>query len=182
MADGEFFWIYLIFFAIPLARIIPRLIRKWQNKDKSSTQKQFNQNLQKWEQKSSGRGNFFEKIKSFETTESFEKPKSSDTPESFEKPKSSDTPESFEKPKSSDTPESFEKPIVKDMKVLGEINKGVKDFNQIQKNVNISNEELEEILKNFEDEGLMRVIKKEGVIGGKIELHPTEKGFRKFNK
>ena len=158
MADGEFFWIYLIFFAIPLARIIPRLIRKWQNKDKSSTQKQFNQNLQKWEQKSSGRGNFFEKIKSFETTES------------------------FEKPKSSDTPESFEKPIVKDMKVLGEINKGVKDFNQIQKNVNISNEELEEILKNFEDEGLMRVIKKEGVIGGKIELHPTEKGFRKFNK
>ena len=170
MADGEFFWIYLIFFAIPLARIIPRLIRKWQNKDKSSTQKQFNQNLQKWEQKSSGRGNFFEKIKSFETTESFEKPKSSDTPESFEKPKSSDT------------PESFEKPIVKDMKVLGEINKGVKDFNQIQKNVNISNEELEEILKNFEDEGLMRVIKKEGVIGGKIELHPTEKGFRKFNK
>ena len=158
MADGEFFWIYLIFFAIPLARIIPRLIRKWQNKDKSSTQKQFNQNLQKWEQKSSGRGNFFEKIKSFETTES------------------------FEKPKSSDTPESFEKPIVKDMKVLGEINKGVKDFNQIQKNVNISNKELEEILKNFEDEGLMRVIKKEGVIGGKIELHPTEKGFRKFNK
>ena len=158
MADGEFFWIYLIFFAIPLARIIPRLIRKWQNKDKSSTQKQFNQNLQKWEQKSSERQDSFEKIKSFETTES------------------------FEKPKSSDIPESFEKPIMKDMKVLGEINRGVKDFNQIQKNVNISNEELEEILKNFEDEGLMRVIKKEGVIGGKIELHPTEKGFRKFNK
>jgi len=158
MAEGEFIWIYLIFFAIPLARIIPRLIRKWQNKDKSSTQKQFNQNLQKWEQKSSGRRDSFEKIKSFVTTES------------------------FEKPKSSDIPESFEKPIVKDMKVLGEINKGVKDFNQIQKNVNISNKELEEILKNFEDEGLMRVIKKEGVIGGKIELHPTEKGFRKFNK
>ena len=158
MVEGDFIWIYLIFFAIPLARIIPRLIRKWQNKDKSSTQKQFNQNLQKWEQKSSGMGDSFEKIKSFVTTES------------------------FEKPKSSDIPKSFEKPIVKDMKVLGEINKGVKDFNQIQKNVNISNKELEEILKNFEDEGLMRVIKKEGVIGGKIELHPTEKGFRKFNK
>ena len=170
MVEGDFIWIYLIFFAIPLARIIPRLIRKWQNKDKSSTQKQFNQNLQKWEQKSSGMGDSFEKIKSFVTTESFEKPKSSDIPKSFEKPKSSDI------------PKSFEKPIVKDMKVLGEINKGVKDFNQIQKNVNISNKELEEILKNFEDEGLMRVIKKEGVIGGKIELHPTEKGFRKFNK
>jgi hypothetical protein len=158
MADGEFFWIYLIFFAIPLARIIPRLIRKWQNKDKSSTQKQFNQNLQKWEQKSSERQDSFEKIKSFETTES------------------------FEKPKSSDIPESFEKPIMKDMKVLGEINRGVKDFNQIQKNVNINNKELEKILKNFEDEGLMRVIKKEGIMGGKVELHPTEKGFRKFNK
>ena len=158
MAEGDFIWIYLIFFAIPLARIIPRLIRKWQNKDKSSTQKQFNQNLQKWEQKSSGRQDSFEKIKSFVTTES------------------------FEKPKSSDIPKSFEKPIVKDMKVLGEINKGVKDFNQIQKNVNINNKELEKILKNFEDEGLMRVIKKEGIMGGKVELHPTEKGFRKFNK
>ena len=158
MAEGEFIWIYLIFFAIPLARIIPRLIRKWQNKDKSSTQKQFNQNLQKWEQKSTGRQDPFEKIKSFVTTES------------------------FEKPKSSDIAESFEKPIVKDMKVLGEINKGVKDFNQIQKNVNINNKELEKILKNFEDEGLMRVIKKEGIMGGKVELHPTEKGFRKFNK
>jgi len=170
MAEGEFIWIYLIFFAIPLARIIPRLIRKWQNKDKSSTQKQFNQNLQKWEQKSTGRQDPFEKIKSFVTTESFEKPKSSDIAESFEKPKSSDI------------AESFEKPIVKDMKVLGEINKGVKDFNQIQKNVNINNKELEKILKNFEDEGLMRVIKKEGIMGGKVELHPTEKGFRKFNK
>ena len=170
MVEGDFIWIYLIFFAIPLARIIQRLIRKWQNKDKSSTQKQFNQNLQKWEQKSSGMGDSFEKIKSFVTTESFEKPKSSDIPKSFEKPKSSDI------------PKSFEKPIVKDMKVLGEINKGVKDFNQIQKNVNINNKELEKILKNFEDEGLMRVIKKEGIMGGKVELHPTEKGFRKFNK
>jgi len=114
--------------------------------------------LQKWEQKSSERQDSFEKIKSFETTES------------------------FEKPKSSDIPESFEKPIMKDMKVLGEINRGVKDFNQIQKNVNINNKELEKILKNFEDEGLMRVIKKEGIMGGKVELHPTEKGFRKFNK
>ncbi len=76
----------------------------------------------------------------------------------------------------------MENPIGKDKQVLGEINKGIKDFNQIQKNVNISNKELEKILKNFEDEGLMRVIKKEGIMGGKIELHPTEKGFRKFNK
>lgn len=29
MAEDGFIWIYLIFFLIPLARIIPRLIKKW---------------------------------------------------------------------------------------------------------------------------------------------------------
>jgi len=29
MAEDSFVWIYLIFFLIPLARIIPRLIKKW---------------------------------------------------------------------------------------------------------------------------------------------------------
>ena len=152
MADGDFFWIYLIFFAIPLARIIPRVIRKWQNKDKFTPQTQHNQDFQKPLQERNERRDTFENVKSFDSQESFE------------------------------TSEPFEKPMEKDMQILGEINKGIKDFNEIQKNVKINNNELEKILKDFEDEGLMRVIKKDGVMGSKIELHPTEKGYRKFNK
>jgi len=152
MANGDFFWIYLIFFAIPLARIIPRVIRKWQNKDKFTPQTQHNQDFQKPLKERNERRDTFENVKSFDSQESFE------------------------------TSEPFEEPMEKDMQVLGEINKGIKDFNEIQKNVKINNNELEKILKNFEDEGLMRVIKKDGVMGSKIELHPTEKGYRKFNK
>ncbi|HJL67872.1 MAG TPA: hypothetical protein QGI48_04315, partial [Nitrosopumilus sp.] len=96
MANGDFFWIYLIFFAIPLARIIPRVIRKWQNKDKFTPQAQHNQDFQKPLQERNERRDTFENIKSFDSQESFE------------------------------TSEPFEEPMEKDMQVLGEINKGIK--------------------------------------------------------
>lgn len=32
MAENGFIWIYLIFFLIPLAKLLPRLIKKWKNK------------------------------------------------------------------------------------------------------------------------------------------------------
>lgn len=147
MAEDGFFWIYLVFFMIPLARIIPRLVRKWQNKGKFSTKTPNFQNI-------SQEG--FEKMSNVENLKTFEKTASFETP--------------------------LKKPLEKDMEVLDEINNGTKDFDQIQKNCKINNKELEKILKKFEDDGLMRVIKKEGVRGSKIELHPTEKGFKKFNE
>ena len=54
------------------------------------------------------------------------------------------------------------KPQSLDMLVLGELNRGVKNFNSIQK------------------QELMKVVHKQGVFGPKIELIPTEKGFKKF--
>ena len=66
------------------------------------------------------------------------------------------------------------------MKVLGELNKGVKDFSKIQKNLNIHNQELEKILKDLEDKKLMKVVKKSGLVGVKVELYPTDKGFKKY--
>ena len=116
MTTHDFSWFYLIFFLIPLARIVPRLIRKWRNKDNLMGENQFNQNFQKTEQ----------------------------IPDSFEKPKSFETSQSFEKPK------SFEKPLELDMQVLSEINNGVRDFNQIQKNIGIDNKDLENILTDLE--------------------------------
>ena len=150
MAEGDFIWIYLVFFMIPLARVIPRLIRKWQNKNNPVSENQYKQNFQRPEQKQPQ----FERPKTFERSESFERE------------------HSFEK--------SDEKPLNQKMMVLGEINRGVKDFNQIQKITNIDNQKLENILKGFEDDGLMRVVKKDGIMGSKIEMHPTEKGYKKF--
>lgn len=146
MTTHDFSWFYLIFFLIPLARIVPRLIRKWRNKDNLMGENQFNQNFQKTEQ----------------------------MPDSFEKPKSFETSQSFEKTK------SFEKPLELDMQVLSEINNGVRDFNQIQKNIGIDNKDLENILTDLEKKGLMKVVKKSGLMGNKVEIHPTEKGFKKF--
>jgi hypothetical protein len=150
MAESDFIWIYLVFFMIPLARVIPRLIRKWQNKNNPVSENQYNQDFQRPEQKQPQ----FERPKTFERSGSFERE------------------HSFEK--------SDEKPLDQKMMVLGEINRGVKDFNQIQKITNIDNQKLENILKGFEDDGLMRVVKKDGIMGSKIEMHPTEKGYKKF--
>ncbi len=128
MVEEGFSWIYLIFFLIPLARIIPRLVRKWQKKNGTFTENQFSQSDPRIEQRQ----------------------------------------------------ESFEKPQNKENQVLGELNKGTKDFNKIQKNLGINNQELENILKDLEDQGLMKVIKKSGPFGIKVQLVPTEKGFKKY--
>jgi hypothetical protein len=144
MAVDDFQWIYLIFFLIPLARILPRVIRKWRNK--GMEENQFNQNFQKTEQ----------------------------IPNSFETPKSFERSQSFEKPRSPD------KSLELDMQVLAEINNGVRDFNQIQKNIGMDNQELEKILTDLENKGLMKIVKKSGLMGSKVEIHPTENGFKKF--
>ncbi len=128
MVEEGFSWIYLIFFLIPLARIIPRLVRRWQKKNATFTENQFSQSDPRIERRQ----------------------------------------------------ESFEKPQNKEMQVLGELNKGTKDFNKIQKNLGINNQELENILKDLENQGLMKVIKKSGPFGIKVQLVPTEKGFKKY--
>ena len=128
MVEEGFSWFYLIFFLIPLARIIPRLVRKWRK----------------------GKGTFNEN--QFSPTDTGIENRS----------------------------ESFERPQNKEMRVLGELNKGVKDFNKIQKNLGISNQELENILKDLEDQGLMKVVKKSGLAGNKVELYPTDKGFKRY--
>lgn len=127
MADDGFAWIYLIFFLVPLARIIPRVIRGWQKRDSTANYK-FSQNDFEMQQKT----------------------------------------------------DYTKEPQTKEMRVLRELNMQVKDFNKIQRNLGIDYQELESILKNFEEQGLMKVIEKTGIFGKKIELHPTEKGYKKY--
>ncbi len=126
MADEGFAWIYLIFFLVPLARILPRIVRKWRNKAHVENQNYANN------------------------------------------------------PKVEQRQESFQRPQNTEMKVLGEINRGIKNFSNIQKNLALSNQELESILKNLEKQELMKVVKKGSFFGIKVELRSTEKGQKRY--
>ncbi len=61
-----------------------------------------------------------------------------------------------------------------DVKVINELNRGPTTFEKIQKNTGIDSKELDSILGNLEKRGLMKVVRKQGLFGTKIELHPTK--------
>ena len=67
-----------------------------------------------------------------------------------------------------------------DMRVLGELNRGVKSFGAIKRNTKLSSEQLDSILSDLEGRGLMRVQEKKGPFGIKVELLPTDKGLKEF--
>ncbi|MCA9827402.1 MAG: hypothetical protein KC444_03290 [Nitrosopumilus sp.] len=68
----------------------------------------------------------------------------------------------------------------KNMLVLGELNRGSKTFENIQKNTGLDNKELDIILEDLENNGMLKVEQKQGFFGPKIELHPTDKGFKEY--
>ena len=72
------------------------------------------------------------------------------------------------------------KPQTKDMIVLGELNRGAKTFEKIQKNTGLDVKELDSILGDLEEKGLLKVIQKQGLFGPKTELYPTDKGFSEY--
>ena len=135
----HFYWIWAIFFIIPLVSIIRRYLRKrnMQNFGKSSEQyhqMQFKTNLSEIE---TPRRNFLE-------------------------------------------PEPESKPETKDMQVLGELNRGVKNFENIQKITGFKHDELSSILEDLEKRGLMKVEEKSGLFGPKVELYLTDMGFKEY--
>lgn len=75
---------------------------------------------------------------------------------------------------------NFAKPETKSMQVLGEINRGAKTFENIQKNTGLDIKELDSILQNLERDGMLRVEQKQGLLGLKIELYATDKGFKEY--
>ncbi len=82
---------------------------------------------------------------------------------------------------SKEQPSAETKPESKDMLVLGEINRGVKTFGNIQQRTGFNTDELNSILESLEKKGLLRIQEKKGAFGMKIELIPTEKGYKEFN-
>ena len=144
--DPSFSWIYLIFFlAIPLARIIPRIIarRRMTNPDE-----RFQNNFEYRQEK---------------------------IPETRQEK----IPETRQE-KIPETRQENPKPKTKNMLVLGELNNGTRTFEKVQKNTGLDVEELNKILENLEKQGLLKVQQKQGLFGLKVELYPTEKGFKEY--
>jgi len=70
----------------------------------------------------------------------------------------------------------------KETSVLGIINHGNSKFGKISREARVEPKELELILQRLEDSGWIRVEKKKGWIGEKIEIKSTEEGIREFER
>ncbi len=73
------------------------------------------------------------------------------------------------------------KPESKEMMVLGQINRGYKTFGEIMKTTGLNSEEINSILDDLEKRGLMRIEQKKGLVGIKVELLPTKKGYSEYD-
>ncbi len=78
---------------------------------------------------------------------------------------------------SSSSPEFFKKEIL----VLWVLIRGSKTFGDIQKNTGMHSSELDKILENLEKNAMLQVQQKKELLGIKIELSPTEKGFKAYS-
>ena len=70
----------------------------------------------------------------------------------------------------------------KEIIVLGAIKHGIKKFERIQKITQIEDKELNLILEQLENKGLIQVEEKKGLLGKKIEINVTDKGSNEVDE
>ena len=70
----------------------------------------------------------------------------------------------------------------KETVVLGVINRGITKFDKISRESNVEPKDLELILRKLENSKLIKVNEKKGWLGTKIEIEPTENGYREFER
>lgn len=68
-----------------------------------------------------------------------------------------------------------------DKRVLGQMSLGISDYARIRDRLGMDEEELDKILADLEKGGLMRVERKSGLLGQKVELRITEEGMRRYH-
>ena len=68
----------------------------------------------------------------------------------------------------------------KETVVLGLISRGISKFDKISRESNVEPKDLESILQKLENSGLIKVDEKKSWMGTKIEINPTEKGYKEF--
>ena len=151
----DYSWIFLlIFLIIPLARILPRILKRTGFKENLSARLE------------SPRENFF---------------KESDSANNFEEiPSREELPSREESPP---TEEEFStKDWSKEKIVLGLLMTSISKFEDLQKRGNLSTNNLDRILQNLEKKGFMTPVEKSGPFGTSIQLKITEKGASEFRR
>jgi len=68
----------------------------------------------------------------------------------------------------------------KETVVLGIISRGTSKFDKIARESNVEPKDLESILQKLENSGLIKVNEKKGWLGTKIDINPTEDGYKEF--
>ena len=68
----------------------------------------------------------------------------------------------------------------KETVVLGIISRGISKFDKISQESNVEPKDLESILQKLEKAGFIKVDEKKSWLGTKIEINPTEEGYREF--
>ena len=146
--EENYSWIYLlIFLIIPLARILPRILKRGDLKKNISARLE------------NPRGNFFK--------------------ESFSSDNFKELPSREESP---NREEFSTKNWSKEKIVLGLLMSNISKFEELQKRGNLSTNNLDRILQNFEKKGFMTPVEKSGPFGKSVQLKITEKGAREFRR
>ena len=155
--EENYSWIYLlIFLIIPLARILPRVLKRAGLKQNISTRPE------------NPRKNFFQESSPDRFQES--------SPDRFQE----SSPDNFEE---SPRKEEFStKNWSKEKIVLGLLMTNISKFEELQKRANLSTNNLDTILQDFEKKRLMMPVEKSSPFGKSIQLKITEKGAAEFRR
>ena len=155
--EPNYSWIYLlIFLMIPLARVLPRILRRAGLKPNIATRPE------------TPRGNFFKEPPSDNFTES---PSDNFT----ESPSDNFT-------ESPSREEFSTKNWPKEKIVLGLLMTNISKFEELQKRGNLSVNNLDRILQELERRGCMKPVEKSGPFGKSIELKITEKALENLDE
>ena len=155
--EENYSWIYLlIFLIIPLARILPRVLKRVGLKQNTSTRPE------------SARENFFQESSPDNFQES--------SPDNFQE----SSPDNF---RESPRKEEFStKNWSKEKIVLGLLMTNISKFEELQKRANLSTNNLDTILQDLEKKRFMMPVEKSGPFGKSIQLKITEKGAAEFRR
>jgi len=155
--EENYSWIYLlIFLIIPLARILPRVLKRAGLKQNTSTRPE------------SPRRNFFQESSPDNFQES--------SPDNFQE----SSPDNF---RESPRKEEFStKNWSKEKIVLGLLMTNISKFEELQKRANLSTNNLDTILQDLEKKRFMMPVEKSGPFGKSIQLKITEKGAAEFRR
>ena len=155
--EENYSWIYLlIFLIIPLARRLPRVLKRVGLKGNTPARPE------------SPRRNFFQESSPDNFQES--------SPDNFQE----SSPDNFEE---SPRKEEFStKNWSKEKIVLGLLMTNISKFEELQKRANLSTNNLDTILQDLEKKRLMMPVEKSSPFGKSIQLKITEKGAAEFRR